>query len=112
MFWHPFHRLSVCLSCCCCCLRVSRACQNEISREPRHSAITPRQGNTTLERQIRHCPGFDWKGRERVTEKTDNDNDHSYRQLPVNKALTCPEGQSAWAVALLDGEGNSLNSER
>ena len=28
-----------------------------------------------------------------------NDNDHSFSQ-PVHKALTCPRGQSAWAVAL------------
>ena len=26
----------------------------------------------------------------------DNDNDHSSSQLRVHKALTCPEGQSAW----------------
>ena len=29
----------------------------------------------------------------------DNDKDHSFRQPSVNKALTCPGGQSAWAVA-------------
>ena len=29
----------------------------------------------------------------------DNDNDHSSSQLPVNKSLTFPKGQSAWAVA-------------
>ena len=34
----------------------------------------------------------------------DNDNDHSSNQLPVHKALTCPDGQSAWAVALTIGE--------
>ena len=30
----------------------------------------------------------------------DNDNDHSSSQLPVDNALTCSKGQSAWAVAL------------
>ena len=29
----------------------------------------------------------------------DNDNDHSFSELSVHKALTCPEGLSAWAVA-------------
>ena len=29
----------------------------------------------------------------------DNDKDHSSSQFPVHKALTCPEGQSAWALA-------------
>ena len=29
----------------------------------------------------------------------DFDNDHSFGQLPVHKALTCSEGQSAWSVA-------------
>ena len=28
----------------------------------------------------------------------DNDNDHSSSQLRVHKALTCPEGQSAWGI--------------
>ena len=28
----------------------------------------------------------------------DNDNDHSFSQLPKHKALTCPEGQLACAV--------------
>ena len=28
----------------------------------------------------------------------DNDNDHSFSQLPVHKAPSCPKGQSAWAV--------------
>ena len=28
------------------------------------------------------------------------DDDHSFSQLPVHKALTCPEGQSAWAWPL------------
>ena len=28
-----------------------------------------------------------------------NDNDHSFSQLPVHKALTCPQGWSAWAAA-------------
>ena len=30
---------------------------------------------------------------------SDNDNDHSSCQLLEHKALTCPEGQSAWAEA-------------
>ena len=29
---------------------------------------------------------------------SDTDNDHSFGQLPVHTGLTCPEGQSAWAV--------------
>ena len=29
----------------------------------------------------------------------DNGKDHPFSQLPVRKALTCPESQSAWAVA-------------
>ena len=29
-----------------------------------------------------------------------NDNDHSSSQLRVHSGLTCPEGQSAWALAL------------
>ena len=29
----------------------------------------------------------------------DNDNDHSFSQLSVHEALTCPEGQSAWSLA-------------
>ena len=28
----------------------------------------------------------------------DKDNDHSFSQLSVHKALTCPEDQSTWAV--------------
>ena len=28
-----------------------------------------------------------------------SDNDHSFNQLPEHKALTCPKGQNAWAVA-------------
>ena len=28
----------------------------------------------------------------------DNDNDHSSSQLRVHKALTCPEGHSAWGI--------------
>ena len=31
-----------------------------------------------------------------------SDGDHSSSQLYVNKGLTCPEGKSAWEVALLD----------
>ena len=34
----------------------------------------------------------------------DTDNDHSFRQLLEHKAMTGPEGQRAWAVALV-GEG-------
>ena len=29
----------------------------------------------------------------------DSDNDHSSSQVSVHQALTCPEGQSAWALA-------------
>ena len=32
-------------------------------------------------------------------ERHDDDNDHSYTPLPVHRALTCREEQSAWAVA-------------
>lgn len=35
---------------------------------------------------------------EKVLVATSNDNDHSSSQLSVHKALTCPEGHSAWAV--------------
>ena len=42
-----------------------------------------------------------------------NDDDRSFSQLPVHKALTCPAGQSAWAVPpSLFGEGNSLNAQK
>ena len=40
------------------------------------------------------------------------DNDHSFSQLPVHKALTRPQGQSAWAVASLVGEGKSLSAKK
>ena len=31
---------------------------------------------------------------------SDNDKDHSFSQFSVHKALTCPEGQSAWPLAI------------
>ena len=31
--------------------------------------------------------------------RNDNDNDHSFNQLPDNRALACPRGQSAWVAA-------------
>ena len=34
-----------------------------------------------------------------MADNNDNDNDHSYSQLPVNKALTCPKGSECLAVA-------------
>ena len=34
------------------------------------------------------------------SENIDNDTVHSFSQLAVHKALTCPDGQSAWALAL------------
>ena len=34
------------------------------------------------------------------TEDNDCDSDHSFSQLPVHKALTCPWGQGPWVVAL------------
>ena len=41
------------------------------------------------------------------TNENDNDKDHSFSQLSVHKALTCPEGQSSWSVApSLYGEKN------
>ena len=30
----------------------------------------------------------------------DNDDDHSLSQIPGHEALTCPDGQGAWAMAL------------
>ena len=39
----------------------------------------------------------------RRREDNDIDDHHSFRQLSVHKALNCPEGQSAWAVAPLPG---------
>ena len=48
-----------------------------------------------LKRKLIHFPARD----------NDNDNDHSFSQLSVHKPLTCPEAQSAWALALaLSGE--------
>ena len=41
----------------------------------------------------------------------DNDSDHSFSQLSVHNALTCSEGQSAWALApSLFGEKKKRNS--
>ena len=42
---------------------------------------------------------FESKTRPKETEDNDDDNDYSFNQLSVHKALTCPEGQSAWAAA-------------
>ena len=45
--------------------------------------------------------------------ENDNDNDHSFSQLRVHKTLTCPTGQSAWAVGPSPvGQGNSLNAKQ
>ena len=44
-------------------------------------------------------PGSHAPGHPNVLLNGDTDSDHSFSQLSVHKALTCPEGRSARALA-------------